>query len=290
MVAPALGDSAAAIVDEEAAGAVPPLPPLLRSTPQRRAVGRGKVYATMADFHADLIRWEDEKRQRAQLVKQRTKALDKLRDRSSRTRDTHISETDSQRRVRERQESESAACAHADREFKRRAAKRKAAQLRRVQVDQSKDLTVAVHDCIVHAADDAKYAEARSRLVRLIHQSCWAVSKEGWPCGCAEWDAQYVARASEAPSITPSPDRPAFERWHLECLMGGPRFWDAYDAEAAASEWDAWLMDFTDDMFGEDIVEFILAERAKCETDYVACTMSAPVYKPYCCMCVCHCE
>ena len=103
MVAPALGDSAAAIVDEEAAGAVPPLPPLLRSKPQRRAVGRGKVYATMADFHADVICWEDEKRQRTQVVKQRAKALDKLRDRSGRKRGT-AEETDNARRVRQRKE------------------------------------------------------------------------------------------------------------------------------------------------------------------------------------------
>ena len=224
--------------------AVPPLPPPLRPKPQRRSVGHGKAYATVAEFDADIIRWQDEKRKRAQLVKLREKALDKQRDRSDRKRDTHAHETDNQRRVRARKN---------DREFERHAVKRQAAQLRRVQVDLSNEFTVAVRDCIVSATSDEAYAEARNRLVRLLWLQRWAVSVEGWPCGCKEWDAEFDAVAAEAPTFTATHRRPPFDRWQVESLMGldtstgrgntsGYEDWDAYDPDKEASDWD-WALE-----------------------------------------------
>ena len=98
-----------------AASSVPPLPPPLRPKPQRRAIGLGKAYSNAAEIGADVVAWEAEKSARAQLVKLRTKALDrqrdKQRDRSGRKRDTQLQETDNQRRVRQRQESETASSA-----------------------------------------------------------------------------------------------------------------------------------------------------------------------------------
>ena len=55
-----------------------------------------------------------------------------------------------------------------DREFERLAVKRKAALLRRVQVDLSNELTVALRDCIFSATSDEAYAEARNRVVRVL--------------------------------------------------------------------------------------------------------------------------
>ena len=72
----------------------PPLPPPLRPKPQRRQIGAGKPYATVAEFDADVAIWSVEKHTRKELVKLRAKELDKRRDRSDRIRDKE-GETDS---------------------------------------------------------------------------------------------------------------------------------------------------------------------------------------------------
>ena len=72
----------------DAVANVPPEPPKLRSTPQRRGnIGPGKLYADEAAFVADLQAHEQERKERKALMKERERALDKLRDRSKRQRD-----------------------------------------------------------------------------------------------------------------------------------------------------------------------------------------------------------
>ena len=91
---------------------VPPLPPKMRSKPQRRGkhgsnIGEGKLYADEEAFKADADKWDLEHGDRLELVRQRERAQERQRerkrDRSGRQRDGDT-ETDSQRRVRQQQE------------------------------------------------------------------------------------------------------------------------------------------------------------------------------------------
>lgn len=107
----------------------PPLPPKLRPKPQRKGnVGAGKLYADEAAFAADVATWEREWEERKVLVKERERWQDRQRDRSGRKRDGEH-ETDSERRVRQRQESQVAIQAHADHQ----AAQRRSSRLERQQ-------------------------------------------------------------------------------------------------------------------------------------------------------------
>ena len=99
--------STAAAASSTPAIEVPPLPPKLRPKPQRRQIGAGKPYANEAEFQVDLNKYECEQEDRQKLVMERERAKERLReqtrDRSSRQRDS-ADNTDSQRRVRARQE------------------------------------------------------------------------------------------------------------------------------------------------------------------------------------------
>ena len=91
--------------------AVPPLPPKLRPKPQRRGnIGAGKRYADEDAFQWDLRGWDIERENRLELVKERERAQERLReggrDRSERQRDRE-EETDAERRVRQRRVQES---------------------------------------------------------------------------------------------------------------------------------------------------------------------------------------
>ena len=55
---------------------VPPVPPKLRALPTREQIG--DVYADDAEYGADLAAWEAEESVRAQQLKLRAAALDKL--------------------------------------------------------------------------------------------------------------------------------------------------------------------------------------------------------------------
>ena len=108
---------------------VPPLPPKLRPKPQRRGnIGAGKTYAHEAAFFADVEAWKIEQAHRAELVKERERAQERLRDRSGRQRNGDH-ETDSERRVRQRHESTAQSASHADSERDRQAQKRRAERL-----------------------------------------------------------------------------------------------------------------------------------------------------------------
>ena len=100
-------------------------PPKLRPKPQERWIGPGKAYADHAAFDADLAAYKEEKAERAIQVKKRERALDRRRDRSNRQRDQEH-ESDAQRRVRQRKESEAQSAAHIKREAERTAQKRRA--------------------------------------------------------------------------------------------------------------------------------------------------------------------
>ena len=102
--------------------------PKLRPKPQERGnVGPGKRYADKADFDADVEAWKQEREAHRVLMKERKAALDQLRDRSGRQRDGEH-ETDSDRRVRQRQESAGALQEHADVEAARRQERRRKKQ------------------------------------------------------------------------------------------------------------------------------------------------------------------
>ena len=59
---------------------VPPLPPKLRRKPQPCDVGIGKVYANVAELASDLAVWHAEIAERAEQVKVRRQAQEKLRE------------------------------------------------------------------------------------------------------------------------------------------------------------------------------------------------------------------
>ena len=90
-----------------------PMLPKLRHKPQRKGnVGPGKIYGDLAAFEADLAAFEVERGVHKARMADRKKALDAKRDRSGRQRDGE-NETDSERRVRQRQEDATAVAAHA---------------------------------------------------------------------------------------------------------------------------------------------------------------------------------
>ena len=64
----------------DSGGGVPDLPPALRTKPQNRDIGPGKLYADQTAFDADLAAWEVERAARAELVKERSRAMRRLRD------------------------------------------------------------------------------------------------------------------------------------------------------------------------------------------------------------------
>ena len=259
----------------------PPLPPPLRPKPQRRQIGAGKPYATVAEFDADVAIWSVEKHTRKELVKLRAKELDKRRDRSDRIRDKE-GETDSQRRVRQRREDKAARQAHADREWDRRAGVRAEKQMSRFNA-LNVDLATALRDCIVHEAKPRAYEVARLLLDRVLCQMRFVLDPdEGWwPDGSFEWADGFEDAAEDATSDRKLRWRerswihsqPALERWQVEILMRLPPDgdWDgSYDADANASSWDLLLSKNpavagtpAAAISGRDIVDFILKQKRK---------------------------
>ena len=54
---------------------MPPLPPKLRTKPQRKGnVGEGKLYADEATFLADMVQWKQELQLRHEQMKERRRA------------------------------------------------------------------------------------------------------------------------------------------------------------------------------------------------------------------------
>lgn len=90
---------------------VPPLPPKLYKPQRKGNIGAGKLYADDAAFQAAVEAYEHEKVKRAELVKERERAQQRLCDRSGRERDGE-DETDSERRVRQRRDSPAQVAAH----------------------------------------------------------------------------------------------------------------------------------------------------------------------------------
>lgn len=112
---------------------VPDIPPPLRRKPQARGnIGAGKLYADQAAFDADIEKFNQEQAERRGIMKQRERALDRQRDRSTRQRDRE-EETDNERRVRQRREDAEQAAAHADREHERQAGRRRLSRLEQQQ-------------------------------------------------------------------------------------------------------------------------------------------------------------
>ena len=96
----------------------------MRSKPQKRQVGSGKQYTSMAEFEADLDKWNEEHAARDMLMQQWRSQQDRLRDRSGRVQQSGAQhrrqsaekqkQDDGARRVRERQEQYERSCGARD--------------------------------------------------------------------------------------------------------------------------------------------------------------------------------
>lgn len=225
------------------ADGVPPEPPKLRPKPQKRGnVGAGRRYADVAEFDADVAAWEQEREERRALMKERERALDRLRDRSGRQRDGE-GETDGERRVRQRHETAGADERHAEQEAARRKAKRKEKQ------------QAWAHDVAVFAGvfdgfapqfqgRPISFADAHHRGILPRHPLAYCGFRKGWwlkdktricglrdfissspPTGDEEWEARVdqcavrLWREPDAPAYMPDIWHPAVHRGDGYCML-----------------------------------------------------------------------
>ena len=203
-------------------------PPKLRPKPQERWIGPGKAYADHAAFDADLAAYKEEKAERAIQVKKRERALDRRRDRSNRQRDQEH-ESDAQRRVRQRKESEAQSAAHIKREAERTAQKRRAPLL--VQ-QEAWAADVAVFAAVFDADEPRKhplaYSSHRSgdwlsdgRQIQALHNIIAREPPDGTEC----WEATVV-------------DQMAFILWRERDHVGRPIHKLPYrDPEDTSDDW-----------------------------------------------------
>ena len=125
-----------------------------------------------AQHDAALKVWEQQMEQHAALMASRKKA----QKAASRPAD------DSERRVRQRRESQVQADADASNADQRRAAKKRDAQRNRVRQLEQVGLIDAVRDCVAHFSDDRRYAEARRAFYYCIIRNEGSVKKRNEIC------------------------------------------------------------------------------------------------------------
>ena len=186
---------------------------------------------------------------------------------------------DTDRRVRQRRESEVQADTNAMGAGDRRTAKRLEAQMARLRQAQA-DLIRALRSCLAYYSDDKLYAQARRDLGRVIYQLHYEQSADGTagiqsgspPDGTAEWDAEFEAAAYVAPGSdvcleaslprhAPLRQRPALEPFQVEWLLADGDDESGWDESLAA--YPAAGGSSTAAATGRAVVDFLHRERRK---------------------------
>ena len=207
--------------------------------------------------------WEKQMEKHAALMATRKKA----QKAASRPTD------DSERRVRQRRESQAQADADTGGAAERRMTKRLEAQYARVQQLEDVELLDALRSCIVHYSDDERYAQARRALACAVYRMDYVCCDEfGEPNGDPVWDADFDDATDRVPLIrnclqaslprrAPLRQRPAIELWQIDWLLKYEDQGTGWDEALAANSPPAGTTMAA--VTGRDVVDFLQRERRK---------------------------
>ena len=181
---------------------------------------------------------------------------------------------DSERRVRQRRDSQAQTDADTGGAAERRMTKRlEAHEYARVQQLEYVELLDALRSCIVHYSDDERYAQARRALACAVYRMDYVCCDEfGEPNGDPVWDADFDDATDRVPLIrnclqaslprrAPLRQRPAIELWQIDWLLKYEDQGTGWDEVLAANSPPAGTTMAA--VTGRDVVNFLQRERRK---------------------------